>query len=225
MSKHSGVSKGMRVFFLLLCPFVFGGCDYPVPSGNASVLERGLSRHLSVAKGDTNMPQGYKKPPVYSADRESQALFRFEASEYLEGVTNDLEEIKFRSEDALRKIKAVADGTVVNGTFYHVSRIGSRVFIRSAPSNFAFVLGYPEFPYFDYQYPDPPILKDRVGMMMYRSDVLDFNATVDAYIEDGKHFIKNCENDYNTIQTIGKELLADIESLEASSLESNSPTY
>jgi len=167
------------------------------------------------------MPQGYREPPVYTADRKTQALFELEASRYLEGVTNDLEEIKFRSKDALRKIEAVADGTVVNGTFYHVSHIGSGLFIRGGPSNFAFVFGYREFPHFDYRYPDLPITNDDVGMMLYRMNVLDFNATVNAYIEDGKHFIRNCANDYDTIQTIGKKLLAHVESLRASTVEPN----
>ena len=171
------------------------------------------------------MPFGYKEHPKYIENGKVNTMFDYEASKYLEGIRDDLEEIEGKSENALKKIKAVADAVAFLGDYFYVPYIGSVLSFGGFQSNFENILGYPEFPEFDYQYPHPPIIEDTFLMMVYKQDLLDFAATVEAYIEDGKHFIRNCENDYIEVQNNRERFIDYLEELEASGVKLDISTW
>jgi hypothetical protein len=189
---------------------VLSGCE-PLPP----VSYEGYSYHYMVARGDTNMSNGYPDPPLYPQDPNRNALFDYEASDYMEGVSNDLKEIKESAENASKKITAVADelaSSAADGHFFP-PHILSPISIHGA-SNFKRFSGYPLFPDLDYSYPWRPRYEDEYAWTRYRHEVLDFLATAEAYIQDGEHFIANCRNDHAAVQVKGLECADRLRQLE-----------
>ena len=95
----------------------------------------------------------------------------------------------------------------------------------SRESNFG-LLGYPDFPDFNYFFPPTkpykPLFLDsqfavesyNAEVRRYNREVADFTATIIAYIDDAKHYIDNCRNDYNEIRQKGLKFLSYIKSLD-----------
>jgi len=92
--------------------------------------------------------------------------------------------------------------------------------LRLGESNFDILTDYPEFPDFNYIPPIKPIfLDDSFSVNSYRREVADFIATINDYAEDGRHYIRNCQNDYNTIFSKGEELRNYIKTLAGENQE------
>lgn len=186
----------------------------------------GFSSHFKKTRGTSNLTYGYKDPPVLDANS-PLAKFELENSvkDYLDGVVNDLKEVKDKADNATKKINAVVDAVNLGFEYFNVRHVGSVLSFRSE-SNFE-LFGYPEFPDFDYfplppRKPHKPLYLDdefvvesyNASVRKYNREVADFAATVKDYIEDAEHYIKNCKNDYEEIRQKGLNLLSHIESLD-----------
>jgi hypothetical protein len=201
--------------FIIIALASIVGCVAPESSGYTP-----FSHHFKQTKGDSNLYGEYPDHPKYSES--SAFLFEMKATDYLEGVTNDLEEIKEKSENARDKIVAVSNAfTYYDGGWFHVSSPGFAVsFSFGSDSNFP-SMGYDEFS--DWPYMSSPskpgYYGDQYDWAAYRRELLDLAATADAYIEDGNHYIKNCAIDYETVRLAGLSFIRYLDLLEASNVE------
>jgi hypothetical protein len=215
------MKKFVCVFLLLYIAGCGGGSGYSNYSPNTSYI--GFSSHFKKTKGNSNLPNGYKDPPVLDAnDSLTKSRFVKNAKEYLAGVINDLKEVNDKADNATKKINAVVDAANFGYEYFTVSYVGS-VFTLGE-SNFG-IFDYPEFPKFNYFFsaikPYKPLFLDDEFMVenynnqvrSYNREVADFAATIKAYIEDAEHYIKNCKNDYEEIRQKGLKLSSSIKSL------------
>ena len=214
------MKKYLCIFLLL---FIVGcGVDYSGYSNYSSYT--GFSSHFKKTRGTSNLTYEYKDPPTLDTnDQFAKVVFEESVKDYLDGVVNDLEEINDNADNATEKINAVVNAVNFGFEFFSVSHVGS-VFTVTSNSNFE-ILGYPEFPDFDYFPPTKPykplfldnefiVNSYNADVRNYNREVADFYATIKAYIEDAEHYIENCKNDYEEIRQKGLNLLSYIESLD-----------
>lgn len=140
-------------------------------------------------------------------------MFEFEAEEYLEGVKNDLKRIEKYLKNAQEKIESVADAISFSGDYFQLGYVGTVNTYGLRETNIPGCMGYPEFPDFNYQFPQEPLSKDEFTISRYKRELLDFAATVEAYIEDGNHYTRNCANDREMIRKKGNEFIATLQLL------------
>jgi hypothetical protein len=194
------------------------GCTttYPPSSGEGSPLPvySGISRHFKTATGDTNLKSGYKDHPELPDNKKGKMLFEFNAEDYLKGVKNDLKLVEEYSENAREKIKSVADAVSYGNSFFYMSHISPVHRPWYEKTNIKDLLGYPAFPDFEHNAPHPPIYNDEYSVWQYKYELSNFAATVDAYIEDGNHYIRNCANDHEMIRKKGIQFINYLQSLE-----------
>ena len=201
----------METLFICLLAITIAGCvstpeltrQSVGSSANMSYTPCGISRHLTVAKGKTNLKNGYKDHPRYTKGKTDDIQFDYETTSYLSGIENDLKEIQIKSTDASDKVEAVSDAIAVRNRRPSVLQFRARWFDLRRESNFDIYPRYPEFPDFIDHFPFDPIGNDSWSKMLYERAVLNFYATAQAYIDDGKHFVKNCENDYEQVRKQG----------------------
>lgn len=176
------------VALLIVLCFICG-CEVGPPTSYSSSLPyTGFSHHIQVAKGNTNIPDGYKEPPALDPnDVWSKIKFSREASEYLKGIKSDLEEIQAKADNATEQAEAVSDMINFGNS---IPRYVGSVHLLSRQSNFKSLLGYHEFPYFDYSKPSPPLTigRDEFRYRMYKHDLADYAATINSYLEDAAHY-------------------------------------
>lgn len=205
--------SNFAISVILLC-FICG-CDIGLPTRYQPYTYTGFSSHFKVATGNTNIPEGYKEPPVLdSEDLKSEIMFPHEASEYLKGIKNDLEEIKAKADNATEKAEAVSDMITFGGSYFSPQYVGS-VHLYSSQSNFKSLLGYPEFPEFNYIEPTPPITigRDEFSYSMYKRELADYAATISSYLEDAEHYVRNAQNDYRMVRKKGEDYISYLEAL------------
>jgi hypothetical protein len=208
----------VRKTFPILCISVFlaiGGCVTPSGSSGTSNIYQGYSRHYNVAREDTNLKKSYPDYPIYVEGKTNDLSYSFEAEDYLNGVKCDLERIAKHRDNANEKIYAVTHAVnYMTGNYFHVSYVGDPDELYGCrESNLPLYLGYLEFPEFSYFYPSKPIYVSEFSVMQYKHDLLDFAATVDDYIEDGRNYIRNCDNDIELIKKAGLEFIYYLEVL------------
>ena len=212
------------VLILVVVILLIIGCgDYYSGYSNYSPYS-GFSSHFKKTTGTSNLTYGYKDPPVLDVN-DPFVKYEFEksAKEYLDGVVNDLKEVSDKADNATEKINALVDAFNFGFEYFHVRHVGT-VFTFKNESNLG-ILGYPEFPDFDYFLPPSkpykPLFLDNefmvnsynVEVRYYNKKVADFTATIKDYIKDAEHYIENCKNDYREIRENGLSLLSYIESL------------
>ncbi|MBW8002316.1 MAG: hypothetical protein FVQ80_09895 [Planctomycetes bacterium] len=206
------------LLFIVGCGTYYSGYSHYSPY-------TGFSSHFKKTTGTSNLTYGYEDPPALNtSDSFAKIEFEEEAKDYLDGVVNDLKEVEDNVDNAAKKINAIVNATNLGFEFFSLSRVGS-VFTFTSNSNFGF-MGYPKFPDFDYFHLPPtkpykPLYLDNefainsynANVKRYNREVVDFTATIKAYIEDAEHYIKNCKNDYEEIRQKGLNLLSYLESL------------
>lgn len=208
----------ITAIFLILAVLALQGCGSTGSSSSGGSGYTPFSSYFKRTTGTSNLgPEGYPDHPKY----EKGSLLDYHASKYLEGVKEDLDEIKANSENARDKIEAVSRAfDFYSGGYFSVSHVGSPLRFSIGSSNLG-ILGYPEFD--DWSYfmapSEPGPYADQYDWINYRKELLDFAATADAYIEDGKHYIRNCANDYETVRKKGLAFIKYLEQLERDGLD------
>jgi hypothetical protein len=213
-------------FFVLLLLFMCGCTASNSGYSKLPYAYSGISSHWKRTNGTSNLVSDYEEPPtLLSNGKDEKQLFEIEALRYLEGVKNDLKDIKQKAENASEKIDAVKDAIDNGFDMFYIRNVGSpTITILFGESNFGLYSDYPEFPAFNYYPPSKPtkplFLDNKFAVDSYNIEVdsynrklADFVATIEAYIEDAKHYYKNCQNDYKEIEQKGKNFRTYIKSL------------
>ncbi len=210
------MKKYICVFFLL---FIFGCGANDSGYSNYYSSYIGISSYYEKTKGSSNLTHGYKDPPAFDVNN-PLAKFELENSlqVYLDGVVNDLKEIKDKADNANEKINVLVDAAMHDfGYFQWYFRYVGSVRRNPLKSKSNFELSYyPEFPDFDYPlfYPVKPskplYFENDFALGVYNDSVREYNrevadlaATVKDYIKDAEHYIENCNNDYELIRQKG----------------------
>ena len=162
------------------------------------------------------MPEGYGAPP----DLDPAKPNVFAADLYLRGVKSDLEEIEFKRKDAEDKIRAVSRPIIYPDGQIEIPSTSQPLFLRLAKTNFKRrgLDDYPEFPPCRCDVP-APMSGDYLEREMHKLEILNFRATADAYIADAYQFIRNCDNDIETIKKAKQKLVSDLWKLRAAGVD------
>jgi hypothetical protein len=173
----------------------------------------GFSSHVKVARGTSNLTEEYPDGPTLDVN-EPFARLNFEraASDYLDGVVNDLKEVNDNADNAAEKVRAVAHAVSLDFEYFSVAYVGSPLSLGGA-SNLG-LFGYSEFPAFHYPRPTKPykplfldsefaVNSYNNRVRQYNRELADFNATIKDYIEDAEHYTDNCKNDHDEIRKKG----------------------
>jgi hypothetical protein len=217
--KDKKMKKSVCIFLLL---FIVGCGDNYSEYSNYSPYtpDTGFSLYIKKVKGSSNLTNGYNDPPSIDANSPLvQFQLENDVKDYLNGVVNDLKEVKDKSDNAEEKINAVLNAVNIGleNFSFGFNSVGSvsTFSIFNTESNFG-LLEYPEFPDFHYSLffptkPSKPLyLNDDFAVESYNASVREYNReiadlaeTVKDYIEDAEHYIDNCKNDYELIRKKG----------------------
>ncbi|MBN2591158.1 MAG: hypothetical protein JXA96_14925 [Sedimentisphaerales bacterium] len=204
------------IVLIIVIVSLFYGCEYS-SSYSSSNYYIGVSLYVKKTRGTSNLVHGYKEPPVLDVNN-PLAKLKLENSvqDYLDGIVNDLKEIKEKADNANEKKNVLVDAALYGFEYFqwYFRYVGSVTLIKRK-SNFD-ISGYPEFS--DFHYPkffpvkpsEPLYLNDDFAVESYNNSVRKYNrevadlaATVKDYIEDAKHYIENSKNDYELIRKKG----------------------
>lgn len=202
--------KILKLYALILFTSTLAGCVSNTPSlkGQYNSIE-GISSYIKTVKGISNLVSEYPDGPILTKnDPENLYKFNRDAMEYIEAIRNDMKLIDKHAENANKKINAAIDSAEGPLKYYSINHIGDPLLLFDRyPSNLGFIsfLRYPIFPDFDEE-PFPTFM-DFNNPYLIKLEILSFFESLEDYIEDGEHYLKNCKNDYNMIKIKGENYI------------------